>query len=217
MTVPGSTRAPSRRRTPALLVGSGVVAVVLGWVLAAPMEYSFGGADQELPYVPDAWAPAYAWVFETVGEPLGLTAYYFWGKLAFLLYVVGLLLARALPVGRSRAARVGRLMLLGALLVGLVGDVLGYWGGWGHADMTTLTSIGFIAFELPAMLVMVIGLVVTGIGLRQESRAVSWVLLVGVVVTVPFSTLVIGYLPHGVLVPVLATLTGAALVERRAD
>jgi hypothetical protein len=211
-----TSRRPGKRARP--FVALGVIAVALGWLLAVPMEASFSDFDGGvLPYAPDSWSPAYEWVYETAGEPLGMTEYYFWGKFAFLLYVAGLILLRALPRGSGRASRVGRRLLQVGLVAGLVGDLLGYWSGWGHEDMTELTSVGFIFLEVPGLLLLVIGLVVSGIGLWRDGlrpRWTPWLLVLGGLGAVPFSGFVIGYLPHGVLVPVLGTLTVVVAVSR---
>lgn len=199
-------------------VAAGLGGALLGWLLAAPMEATFSGPGPvELPYVPDSWAPAYDAVFSTVGEPLGLTEYYFWGKLAFLMYVAGLVVARALPDGACRRSRLGKRLLIIAFALGLVGDVVGYWGGWGSDEMTLLTDIGFVALEVPAMLLMLVSLVVLGFGLRRDGLRPAWVpwLLVAAVVLVPlFNATLIGYAPHGVLVPVLVLLAVVVAAAR---
>jgi hypothetical protein len=198
-------------RSRSVTVAVGVAGMLLGWLLAAPMEASFTGTGPAtLPYVPDAWVDAYTGAYDSVGEPVGLTPYYFWGKAAFLLYVAGLVVVSALPVTASRRSRVGRRVLLVAFAVGLVGDLLGYWSGWGSTEMGTLTDIGFVALEVPAMLAMLVGCVVLGLGYRADGVVPRWVpwLLVAVVVVVPaFNALLIGYAPHGVLVPLLAVVT----------
>ena len=209
--------AGTRDRRP-LTVGVGIAGMVLGWLLAAPMEASFVGAGPAtLPYVPDAWAGVYADVYIAVGEPAGLTAYYFWGKAAFLMYVAGLIVVLGLPRTPSRRGRVGRGLLLGGFAVGLVGDLLGYWSGWGSTEMGTLTTIGFVALEVPAMLALLVGCVVLGVGYRKDGVVPRWVpwLLVAAVVLVPaFNALLIGYAPHGVLVPLLGLLTTAVATAR---
>lgn len=199
-------------------MAAGVAATLLGWLLAAPMEASFTGTGPTtLPYVPDPWAGAYDSVYSTVGEPIGLTAYYFWGKAAFLLYVAGLVATSALPRTTSRRSRVGRRLLLGGFAVGLVGDLLGYWSGWGSTEMGTLTGIGFVALEVPAMLAMLVGCVVLGLGFRADGvvpRWVPWLLVAAVVVVPAFNGLAIGYAPHGVLVPLLGVLTATVAAIR---
>ena len=214
MTGTRTTTTGNRRTT----IVVGVVGVLLGWLLAAPMEASFSGTGPTaLPYVPDGLAGAYDGLYGVVGEPIGLTPYYFWGKGAFLMYVAGLVVASALPALPSRRSRVGRRVLLGAFAVGLVGDLLGYWSGWGSTELGTLTSIGFVALEMPAMLAMLVGCVVLGLGYRADGVVPRWLpwLLVGVVVLVPaFTLLVIGYAPHGVLVPVLGILTVTVAAAR---
>lgn len=176
------------------------------------MEATFSSTGTgELPFAPDAWAPAYSSVHEQVGEPLGLSPYYFWGKLAFLMYVAGLLLARALPDGVCRRSRVGRRLFVLAWIVGLVGDVIAYWGGAG-SEMTLATDIGFLALEVPAMLTLVVSLGVLGFGYRHDGMTPGWVpwLLIGTaVLTLPSTAVLIGYVPHGVLVPLLIGLTVA--------
>jgi hypothetical protein len=203
--------APVQTRSRTTIAVTGLAGALLGWLLAAPMEASFAGSKLiELPYVPDAWAPAYTWMYELAGEPLGLSPYYFWGKAAFLMYVAGVLVVRTLPPGRGRRGRVGRRILLGAFVVGLAGNLMGYWGGAGD-EITLLSTVGFLGLEAPAMLAMLVSMAVLGFGYRRDGmpRRVSW-LFVGSVVAVPlFNGLVIGYAPHGVLVPILLILTAA--------
>ena len=207
----------SRNRSTAVVVG--VVGVLVGWLLAAPMEASFSGTGPTtLPYVPDGLAGVYDGIYGAVGEPLGLSAYYFWGKGAFLMYVAGLVVVSMLPTSLpSRRSRAGRRVLLGAFAVGLVGDLLGYWSGWGSTEMGTLTDIGFVALEVPAMLAMLVGCIVLGLGYRADGVVPRWVpwLLMAVVVLVPaFNALAIGYAPHGVLVPLLGVLTVTVAAAR---
>ena len=84
----------------AVAVTLGVLAALLAWLTAVPLAHQFNGlAPGDLPWAPDAWARAYDGVYETVGEPLGLSVYYFWGKPAFLLYA-----ARCCWPSRSRGA-----------------------------------------------------------------------------------------------------------------
>ncbi len=271
-TVP--TAAPGLTVRRRVVVAAGLLAALLGWLTAAPMEASFAeSASGALPYAPDSWAPTYAAVYESVGEPLGLSDYYFWGKFAFLLYVAGLVLVRTLPEGACRRSRIGRTLLFVAFAVGLVGDLLGYWGGTGSPDlwpragstgrsgspdpcpcplapsvrvcplkrvvepdapccsclpgpalgsadgeeMTLATDIGFVALEVPAMALMLGSLGLLGLGYRSDGLRPRWTpwLLVAALVLVPaFNALVIGYAPHGVLVPVLLVLTVVVAVAR---
>jgi hypothetical protein len=162
--------------------------------------------------VPDAWYDEYRGVYERVGEPLGLSPYYFWGRFAVLIYVTGLVGARSLPRGHGRLVHVARRLLVVFLALGLAGDVLAYWGGTDQPDLTTLTSIGFGLVEIPALLLTVIALVVYGIGLLREGGLRTWPgwsLVAAGALALPGS-LVITYVPHGVLVTVLAGI-GLAL------
>jgi hypothetical protein len=194
---------------------TGVAAVLLAWLTAAPLANDFDGlAPQNMPYVPDAWRPAYDWVYTNLGEPLGLAVYYFWGKFAFLCYVAGLFVCAALPRGVSRRSRVGLWLVRATFAVGLVSDAVAYWGGWGAGELTMVTGYAFV-FEFPALLLMLVAIGVLGFGYnadRVRPRWVPWFLVFSAVMTLPFGYVFLGYAPHGVLVPVLTSLTVVAVV-----
>jgi len=60
-------------------------------------------------------------------------------------------------------SRFGRRLLLGVFVLGLVGDVLGYWGSTGE-ELTTLTGVGFGLVEVPALFLMIPAAVSYGLG-----------------------------------------------------
>lgn len=182
---------------------------VLCWLLVAIQQYAWdelvGG---RLPYVPDAWFAAYENLYERFGAAWGLSAYYFWGRFTVLVYLAVLIGALALPHGFTRLTRWGRLLLLVAIGLGLVGDVLAYWGGTG-SELTTLTVIGFALLETPGLLLMVAAMVVYGVGLLRERRApalAAWYLIAGGVLALPAAIFLITYVPHGVLLTVLTAM-----------
>ena len=114
-------------------VGAATAGVAVSWLLAPIQQYAFDGlVGRRLPYVPDAWFEAYEAVYERFGAPFGLSQYSFWGRFALLIYVLGLVAVMALPAGPCPTYRFGRRLLLDAFVLGLVGDVLGYWGGTGE-------------------------------------------------------------------------------------
>lgn len=201
---------------PALL--SVVVGSVLCWLLMAIQQYAWDELEGgRLPYVPDVWLPTYENVYERFGAAWGLSAYYFWGRFAVLVYVAVLVGALALPHGSTRVARVGRLLFLVAVGLGLVGDVLAYWGGSGP-ELTTLTSVGFGLVETPGLLLMVAAMVVYGVGLLRERRTpdlAAWSLIAGGVLALPGAIFLFTYVPHGVLLTVLAA-TAVALLGQSA-
>ncbi|MDQ3579860.1 MAG: hypothetical protein M3443_20140, partial [Actinomycetota bacterium] len=180
-------------------VGVATAGVAIAWLLAPIQQYAFDELPgRRLPYIPDAWFGAYEAVYESWGVPLGLSQYYFWGRFAFLIYICGLVSVMALAHGQSRLTRVGRRLLLVAFGLGLIGDVLAYWGGTGE-ELTTLTSVGFGLIEVPAMLLMVAAAVCYGLGLlrdRAQPRWSAWSLLCGGVLALPGSLVVITYVPH---------------------
>jgi hypothetical protein len=146
-------------------------------------------------------------VYERLGVPWGLSPYYFWGRFAVLIYIAALVGAYALPRGHGRVTRVGRRLLLAGIVLGLVGDALAYWGGTN--GLTRLSGIGFGLVESPALLAITAALVVYGIGLKREGvipHLIVWSLIAGGVLAIPVGFLVITYVPHGILLTILAAL-----------
>lgn len=197
-----------------------VLGVAMALLLAPIQQYSFDElSGGKLPYVPDSWYDEYVGVHDRLGEPLGLTPYYFWGRFACLIYVAGLVGVRALPRGRNRLARGGRRLLVAALGLGLVGDLLAYWGGTDQSDFTLVSSIGFGLIEIPALLLTVVGMLVYGVGLVRERGArfwPGWCLLAGGLLAFP-GAIVITYVPHGVLVTILAGIGLALIASPRSE
>lgn len=191
-----------------------VLGSVLCWLLMAIQQYAFDEfAGGRLPYVPDAWFGAYESLYERLGAARGLSAYYFWGRFAVLVYLAALIGALALPSGSTRVTRWGRRLLLIAICVGLVGDVLAYWGGTG-SELTTLTSVGFGLVEIPGLLLMVAAMVLYGVGLLRERRApalAAWPLIAGGVLALPGAIFLFTYVPHGLLLTMLAAMAVALL------
>lgn len=206
----------------ALALGLVVLGVVFGVLLAAIQQYVWDGhSGGRLPYVPDSWFDEYQDVYDRLGTRWGLSPYYFWGRFAFLIYLAGLVGAWALPRGESRLAGVGRRLLLVAFAVGFVGDVLAYWGGTGE-DLTTLTGIGFVLIETPALLALTLAMPIYGVGLARdgvESPWAAWFLIAGGVLVLPVALFGITYAPHGVLITVLTAIAlavgGSWLSDRR--
>jgi uncharacterized membrane protein YhfC len=92
-----------------------------------------------------------------------------------------------------------------------IGDVLAYWGGSGD-ELSMLTVIGFGFVELPALLLLVLAMVVYGVGLARERikpPVVAWSLIAGGTLPIPVSLYLVTYVPHGILLTVLAALSVA--------
>lgn len=228
---------PSRRHRCAAVLGL-LGGALLCWLLAPAMEIALDPAVREhLPGVPDSWLQGYDWIYDRTGRRLGLTVYDAWGRVAFLAYLAGALAVTAMPRGRSRMARVGGRWLLIAFSVGTVADIGAYWGGTGRAaggalppaarqgppddELSAVTEVGY-SVELIAMLTILIGLLLLGMGLSRERRSpiwAAWVLIVGAVLTVPIAWFGQLYIPHGILLPVLSAmaiaLTGYAVADER--
>ena len=123
-----------RRFGPLAVVAIGVAVC---WLLVAIQQYLWDNlSGGHLPYLPDAWYRGYQTVYERLGVAWGLSPYYFWGRFAVLMYIAALVGAYALPRGLGRVTRVGRRLLLAGVVVGLIGDVIAYWGGTGD-ELTT--------------------------------------------------------------------------------
>jgi hypothetical protein len=197
-----------------------VLGMCVGWLLVAIQQYVWdGGTGGRLPYVPNAWYGTYEAVYERVGARWGLSAYYFWGRFALLIYLAVFIGAWALPPGAGRTSRVGRRALLAAVVVGLIGDVLAYWGGSGD-ELSMLTVIGFGFVELPALLVLILAMVVYAVGLareRSKQPVVTCSLIAGGTLSIPVSLFLITYVPHGILLTVLAALTVALAAVTNID
>jgi hypothetical protein len=189
-----------------LALGAVTLGIAFCLLLVAIQLHVWDGLPAgRLPYVPDSWYDEYEGVYDRFGARWGLSPYYFWGRFVFVVYLAGLAGAWALPQGRSTLARVGRRLLLVGFSVGLVGDVLAYWGGTGD-ELTTLTGIGFALIESPAMLLMTVAMVIYGLGLVRDGAAPRWspwCLVVGGVLAPPIGFLVITYVPHGVLISIM--------------
>jgi hypothetical protein len=192
-------------------LGSAVAGVALSWLLVPIQQNAFDRLGPgRLPYVPDAWFEQYEAIYRELGAPLQLSPYYFWGRFAFLIYLAGLVATWGLPQADSRVVQVGRRLLLVAFGAGLIGDFLAYWGGTNSDDFSTVTAVGYILFEFPAILVMAPATVVYGVGLARAGvrpAFAGWCLALGGALAWP-TTLVITYVPHALL---LAILTGISL------
>jgi hypothetical protein len=69
---------------------------------------------------------------------------------------------------------------------------------------------GFV--ELPALLLLVLAMVVYGVGLARERikpPVVAWSLIAGGTLPIPVSLYLVTYVPHGILLTVLAALSVA--------
>lgn len=220
---------PSRGRRIVALVGL-LVGALMCWLLAPMMEVVFEPAPRDqLRWVPDSWLPGYDVIYDRTGRRLGLSAYYFWGRLAFLIFLVGAMAVTAMPRGRIRLTRVGRRLLLIAFSVGTVADIGSYWGGTGRPATGSLppaalqappdqnfgaaTVIGY-SVELLAMLMILMGLLLFGVGLLRERRRPvwgAWTLIVGAVSTISIVYFGALYIAHGFLFPVLVAMAIALI------
>jgi hypothetical protein len=197
-----------------------LVTVALGvavcWLLVAIQQHWWDNLPGgHLPYLPDAWYGGYQAMYDRLGVPWGLSPYYFWGRFTVLIYIAALVGAYALPRGLGRVTRVGRRLLLAGIVVGLIGDVIAYWGG--TDQLTTLSGVGFGLVESPALLVVTAAMIVYGIGLRREEMTPHWVpwsLIAGGVLSIPVSFLVVTYLPHGILLTILTAIALASSASR---
>ena len=206
--------------TRALALAAVVSGLVLGVLLASIQQYAWEDmSGGRLPYLPDSWYDEYEGLYDRTGARWGLSPYYFWGRFAFLVYLAGLAGAWALPASGSRVAGRGRRLLLVAFVVGLLGDVVAYWGGTDE-ELTPITSIGFGLVETPALLVMTAAVVIYGVGLARDGvrpRWAPWCLVAGGALAPPVALLGITYVPHGVLITVLSGIAFALVgfVTRR--
>jgi len=144
-------------------------------------------------------------VHRALGPRLGLDAYYFYGRMFFLVYlaaIAGLVGLHALQSGRERRERTWFRVVLAGLVLSLVGDLVAYWGGSGDISQSPVQGLGF-TFEMLAVLAMLIGAVFYGrVTLRGDAVPdwVAWLLVIAGPAAVPVVFLV-GYIPHGAVLP----------------
>ena len=127
-----------------------------------------------------------------------------------MIYLAGLFATWGLPLGNSRVVEVGRRLLLAAFAAGMIGDFLAYWGGTNGDEFSTVSTVGYILLEFPAMLVMTPASIAYGVGPAREGvrpAFAGWCLALGGALAWP-ATLLITYVPHALL---LAILTGASV------
>jgi len=143
----------------------------------------------------------------SLGVRLGLSEYFFFGRMFFLVYLLalcGVLGARPRrPATGARLERVGFAALVGGLGLGAVGDFGVYWrpfwsgqgGEWGQM------------LETLALLVVLIGSVLYGIGVLLAGslpRWCGWLLLIAGPAAVVDTFYGVYYIPHGTMLPVSA-------------
>ncbi len=143
---------------------------------------------------------------EAVGPRLGLTDYYFYGRMFFLVYLLaaaGLLgLHDRQAGGGGRRERAWFRALLAALVVASIGDVVAYWGGAAPAAISELQGLGF-TLESLALLAVLVGSAFYGRETLRSNIVPGWsawlLILAGPAAVLGF--LVTGYLPHGAVLP----------------
>ncbi len=141
----------------------------------------------------------------TFNPRLGLDAYYFYGRMFFLVYlaaIAGLVDLHALQAGRERRERMWFRVVLGGLVLALAGDIVAYWGGSGDISQSPVQGLGFTV-EMLAVLVVLIGAVFYGRATLRGNAVpdwVAWPLVVAGPAAVPVVFLV-NYIPHGAVLP----------------
>lgn len=117
---------------------SGLVAMLGGvlCVLLTPIQAWVYSGDESPPLVLAArpHLDAANRLHAAVGPDLNLDAYYFYGRMFFLVYlaaIVGLVGLHTLHGRGMRRERMWFRVLLGGLVIALAGDVVAYWGGRG--------------------------------------------------------------------------------------
>jgi hypothetical protein len=111
--------------------------------------------------------------------------YLYYGRTYFLVYL-GCLLGLTGLYARRRASRLkgenwGFGLTFAGLSVGLVGDVLAYWGGSPGQDFTQLQGRGF-GIELLGLILILIGSVVLGVTYLHEQANVLPKLVAGLLI-----------------------------------
>lgn len=145
-------------------------------------------------------------IHAALAAPFGITPYDFWGRMFFVVYLAMLPAAMALWPS-SRAGRLGFWLVIGGLTVALLGDVASYWS---HGTaLSMLWGPGFM-IEMLGLLAALVGTIVVAVHqLRQGTRTAAAALMVGALTAVP-AAFVVGYVPHGLVLPLTFALAIAA-------
>ena len=132
--------------------------------------------------------------------------YLYYGRTYFLVYL-GCLLGLTGLYARRRGSRLkgensGFGLTFAGLSVGLVGDVLAYWGGSPGQDFTKAQGTGF-GIELLGLILILIGSVVLGVTYLHEQANVLPKLVAGLLIAAgPGGLLLSGlHAPSGTLLP----------------
>lgn len=156
----------------------------------------------------------YLAIYDRVGASLGLSDYYFFGRMFFLVYLLALLPLLAVHAGQSgrgvRLEMVGLRWSMVGLITAAVGDVGAYWGGSDPDGFAAIQGIAFMV-EMLAILVILVGSVLYGIATLRAGvlpRWCGWLLIAAGPTAIP-TTAVVTYAPHGTMLPI--SLTWAAI------
>ncbi|MBV1934055.1 MAG: hypothetical protein KUG59_05165 [Parvibaculaceae bacterium] len=138
-----------------------------------------------------------AFLNKTIAEPVGITDYYFFGRMLFLVYLglfIGLKGWRKNSV--TRQAVLFKIFTT-ALLIAFIGDLIAYWGGgWFGTDVR---FVGFWLAEVPALAIASLSSLAFGIqSLRHKSTStIEAMAFIGTPIIVLISTASFQYMPHG--------------------
>jgi hypothetical protein len=119
----------------------------------------------------------YLAIYDRVGASLGLSDYYFFGRMFFLVYLLALLPLLAVHAGQSgrgvRLEMVGFRWSMVGLITAAVGDVGAYWGGSDPDGFAAIQGIAFMV-EMLAILVILVGSVLYGIATLRAGVLPRW-------------------------------------------
>ena len=158
---------------------------------------------------------------EAVGPRLGLSDYYFYGRMFCLVYLLampGLIGLHARQArGGGRGEKAWFRALLAALVAALIGDVVAYWGG---TDLGDLQGLGFTLEVLALLAVLVSSGFYGRATLRSHvvPRWSTWLLILAGPAAV-LGVFVTGYVPHGAVLPfsLAVAVVGFFLLAREPD
>lgn len=139
------------------------------------------------------------------GPWLGLDAYYFYGRMFFLVYlgaIAGLVGLHTVQSDGGRRERLWFRVMLVGLVLALGGDIVAYWGGSEDISESPVQGLGF-TFEMLGVLAVLIGSMLYGrVTLRGSAVPdwAAWLLVIAGPAAVPV-TFLTGYIPHGAVLP----------------
>ena len=200
------------------------LAAILGGVLCVLLTPIQAYSDENYWWPQPGWLVAvglplegYHRLHAWLGVRLGLSEYFFFGRMFFLVYLLalcGVLGTRSRrPAAGARLDRVGQVALVIGLLLGAVGAFGAYWRPSWSSDGEVGQTI-----ETLGLLVVLVGSVLYGVAVLLVGslpRWCGWLLVIAGPAAVVDTFYGVYYIPHGTMLPISVVWAAVGIVLLR--